>query len=150
MRMLVRALVFLGSAALGLLAAALILDDVEVTASGFVVTAVIFAVVQSLVTPLEKVARDKASALLGGIGVVAALVALLVASLVGDALTISGGVGTWVLAALIVWVVTALATVLLPVVLTRLGGESAGDRGRVGRRGGHTARKSEGEARGVA
>src|SRR5690625_4728571 len=129
MRMLVRALVLLGSAALGLLAAALILDDVEVTASGFVVTAVIFAVVQSLVTPLlEKVARDKASALLGGVGVVAALVALLVASLVGDALTISGGVGTWVLAALIVWVVTALATVLLPVVLTRLGVESAGDR----------------------
>src|SRR5690625_5792086 len=83
MRMLVRALVFLGSAALGLLAAALILDDVEVTASGFVVTAVIFAVVQSLVTPLlEKVDRDKASALLGGVGVVAALGALLVASLV--------------------------------------------------------------------
>ncbi len=126
MRMLVRALVFLGSAALGLLAAALILDGVEVSASGFVITAVVFAVVQSLVTPLlEKVARDKASALLGGVGVIAALIALLVASLVGDALTISGGVGTWVLAALIVWVVTAIATMLLPVLLAKAGVESA-------------------------
>ena len=131
MRILVRALVFLGSAALGLLVAALILDDVEVSASGFIITAVIFAVVQSLITPLlEKVARDKARALLGGVGVIAALVALLVASLVGDALTITGGPLAWVLAALIVWVVTAIATMLLPAALVRAGVESAGDKRR--------------------
>lgn len=129
MRILVRALVFLGSAALGLLAAALVLDDVEVTASGFVITAVIFAVVQSLATPfLEKLARDKARALLGGVGVFAALIALLVASLVGNALTVTGGPLTWVLAALIVWVVTAIATMLLPAALVKAGVESAGDR----------------------
>lgn len=134
MRILVRALVFLGSAALGLLAAALILDDVEVSASGFIITAVIFAVVQSLITPLlEKVARDKARALLGGVGVIAALVALLVASLVGDALTITGGPLAWVLAALIVWVVTAIATMLLPAALVRAGVESAGDKRRAAR-----------------
>lgn len=135
MRILVRTLVFLGSAALGLLAAALILDDVEVTASGFIITAVIFAIVQSLVTPfLEKIARDKARALLGGVGVIAALVALIAAGLFGNALTITGGLLSWVLAALIVWVVTAIATMLLPAALVKAGVESAGERRRPERR----------------
>ena len=125
-RVLVRALIFVGAAALGLLVASLLIDGVSVTFSGFVITAVIYAVVQSIVSPLlQKVAMAHARVFLGGIGLVSAFVALLVASLIGSSLTITGGAGPWVLAALVVWLVTAIATLLLPIALVRAGVESA-------------------------
>lgn len=118
-RFLLRTLIFLASAALGLVAADLILDDFSVTASGFVVTVVVFAVIQSVLAPfIAKMVSRYAPAFLGGIGLLASYVALLAASLVGDSLTIRG-VSTWVLATIIVWLVTALATFLLPFVLIR-------------------------------
>jgi hypothetical protein len=128
-RLLIRAGIFLASAAVGLLAAAVILDDFTVTASGFVITVVVYALVQSVISPFVfKVAAANANALLGGVGIVSTLIALLVASLISDALTVSGGLGTWVLAALIVWVFTAAATILLPVAMVRAGVESARQR----------------------
>ena len=51
----------------------------------------------------------------------ATLVALIVATLYGDALSIRGGLTTWILATLIVWLVTAAATFLLPLVLIKAG-----------------------------
>ncbi|WP_235734997.1 hypothetical protein [Nocardioides alcanivorans] len=50
--------------------------------------------------------------------------ALLAAKLIGDSLTIRG-LGTWIAATVIVWLVTALATLLLPAVLVRAGLEQA-------------------------
>ncbi len=116
---LIRAAIFVVAAALGLLAAAALFDDVEVTAGGFVVTVLVFAILQSVLTPwIASMAQKYARAFMGGVGLVSTFVALLVASLVGDALTIRG-VSGWVLATLVVWLVTALATVLLPVVLLK-------------------------------
>ncbi len=118
-RFLLRTLIFLASAALGLLAADAVLDDFSITASGFVVTVVVFAVIQSVLAPfIAKMVSRYAPAFLGGIGLLACYVALLVASFVGDSLTIRG-VSTWVLATIIVWLVTALATFFLPFVLLR-------------------------------
>jgi hypothetical protein len=128
-RFLVRTAIFLGSAAIGLIAADLILDDVSVSASGFLLTVVIYTLVQSVISPfLAKVAASSARALLGGVGLIATFIALLVASLFADSLTISGGAVTWVLATLIVWLVTALATLLLPIALVKAGVESARER----------------------
>jgi hypothetical protein len=116
---LIRAAIFVVAAALGLLAAAAILDDVEVTAGGFLLTVLIVAVLQSVLTPwIASVAQKYARAFVGGVGLVSTFVALLVATLVGDSLTIRGA-DTWVLATLVVWVVTALASALLPVVLLK-------------------------------
>ena len=47
------------------------------------------------------------AAAIGGIGLISTLIALLIATAMGDALTISGFMA-WVLAALLVWVITAL------------------------------------------
>jgi hypothetical protein len=128
-RFLVRTAIFLGAAAIGLLVADLILEDVSVTASGFLLTVVVYAIVQSIISPfLAKVTANNARALLGGVGLIATFVALLVASLVANSLTISGGVTTWVLATLIVWLVTALVTLLLPIALVKMGVESARER----------------------
>lgn len=134
-RFVLRTLIFLASAALGLLAADLALDGFSVSASGFAVTVVVFAVLQSVLAPfIAKTVARYAPAFLGGIGLVSSYVALLIASLVGSSLTVDG-VSTWVLATIIVWLVTALATFLLPFVLLRKAVD--GDRsGRGSRRGG--------------
>ncbi|GAA4624620.1 hypothetical protein GCM10023113_14370 [Cellulomonas oligotrophica] len=118
-RLLLRAVVFLASAALGLLAASALLDGFEVHPSGFVVAVLVFALAQSVLAPfIAKMANRYAPAFLGGIGLLSAFVALLLASTLTDGLTIEG-VSTWVLASLVVWLVTALATFFLPFLVLR-------------------------------
>ena len=117
-RFLIRTAIYLGSAALGILAAVWLQPEVSVSASGFVITVVVFAVAQTVLAPfIMRVAARNAPAFMGGIGLVSTFAALLVASLFGG-LSISGW-RTWILATIIVWLVTALATVLLPMVLLR-------------------------------
>lgn len=146
-RIVLRVVVFLGSAALGLLAAALLVDGVEAQVDGFIITAVVYAVVQSIISPfLAKFAAANARALLGGIGIVAAFVALVAASLIGDALTISGGLGTWIIASLTVWLCTALATLLLPVALLKAGTQYSGWREGRRRAGDGEGPRKDGEA----
>ncbi|HQR26306.1 MAG TPA: phage holin family protein [Nocardioides sp.] len=125
-RFLVRLAVFLVSAAVGLLVATWLVDGVSVTAGGFVIAVVLYALIQSIMAPfLTKVAMNNATAFLGGMGLVATFVALLVTSWVSDALTITGGATTWIAATVIVWLVTALATMLLPFILVKSGVEAA-------------------------
>ncbi|WP_244929915.1 hypothetical protein [Nocardioides sp. W7] len=117
-RLLLRTIVFLASAAIGLVVASLVLDEVTVTTEGFLLVVVIFAVIQTVISPfLARVAAKNATALLGGVGLLATFVALLVVTVWGDAVTIEGGVATWIAATVIVWLATALATLLLPVLL---------------------------------
>lgn len=139
-RLLLRTLIFLASAALGLLAAAALLDGFTVTASGFVVTVVVFAVAQSVLAPFVlRTASRYAPAFVGGIGLVSTFVALVVASLVGGGLRVAG-VSTWVLGTLVVWLVTALASFLLPfVVLRERHGRGRGRDARGARPGGRPA-----------
>ena len=119
-RLLLRTAIFLGSAALGLIITSLILDDFHITAGGFIVVVVIFALAQSVLAPfLMKVAARNFTAFLGGIGLVSTFVALVLASFFGDALEIDGGVVTWLAATVIVWLVTACATALLPIILIK-------------------------------
>lgn len=119
-RLLIRGVIFLGSAALGLLAASWLLGEAfQLSASGFVVAVVVFAVAQSVLAPfVAKMAARYAPAFLGGIGLLSTFVALLVASLLGGGLVINGVQG-WVLGTVVVWLVTALAALLLPMALLR-------------------------------
>lgn len=120
-RFLINAIVFLGSAAIGLIVAASVLSGMNVDAVSFVLVVVIFAGLQALLTPfMANVAERSAPALTGGIGLVTTFIALVVTSLISDGLSISG-VGTWFGATLIVWIVTMLATLLLPVILVKTG-----------------------------
>lgn len=125
-RLVIRALIYFGSAALGIAVAAIVLDDVSVKPAGFITAVLIYAIVQTVLTPfITKVALRNAGALLGGTALVAALVALIAASVFGDSLTISGGIGTWIAATVVVWLASALAALLLPLILVKLGVESA-------------------------
>jgi len=82
---------------------------------------VIFAVLQSVLAPwLARVAQRNAPALLGGIGIVSTFVALVVVVLIpGAGLTVGAPWWTWVIAPVIVWLVTALATLFLPMIFIK-------------------------------
>ena len=115
---LIRAAIFVMSAAVGLVAADLILPGFHIDWSdwwGFVLAVVIFAVIQSVLAPwVLKITRRHAPALLGGIGIISTFVAILIVVLIPRAgLSISEPLA-WFLAPVIVWLVTALATWLLP------------------------------------
>ncbi|MCV7153007.1 phage holin family protein [Mycolicibacterium pyrenivorans] len=118
-RFLLRVAVFLGSAAIGLLAAGWLVPGVSLSAWGFVTAVVIFTVAQALLSPFFlKMASRYASAFLGGIGLVSTFVALLLASLLSNGLSIRG-IGSWIGATVVVWLVTAVATVVLPLLVLR-------------------------------
>jgi hypothetical protein len=125
-RFLVRTAIFIVSAAVGLLVTAAVVDGFEVTASGFLTAVLIFAVIQSVLSPfIAKVTARNAAAFLGGVGLLSTFVALWLTTLIGDALTIEGGATTWLAATVIVWLATALATLLLPIILVKTGVEAA-------------------------
>jgi hypothetical protein len=118
-RLLLRGVVFLASSAIGLLVAAWLIPGVSVTVSGFVVAVVVFSVAQAILSPfIFKMARRYASAFLGGIGLLSTLVALILASVLTHGVSIRG-LGSWVAATVVVWLVTATATLMLPLLVIR-------------------------------
>ena len=113
---LIRAFIFLASAALGLWIASLVVDGFTVTASGFLVAVVVFAILQSILTPWFLVmSRKYANALTGAVGLVSTVAALFVATLVGDGLTISGATA-WILGSFLVWIVTTVVFLAIQMV----------------------------------
>lgn len=125
LRFLIRILISLVTSALGLLLAMWILPGFHIEWGGFVVAVLVFTIAQAVLAPfIFNMARKYASAILGGIGLVSTFVALLIASLFSNGIRIDDAV-TWVLATLVVWIVTALGTWLLPLVFLK---RRAGDR----------------------
>lgn len=118
-RFLLRIAVFLGSSAIGLLVASLIVPGVTLRPLGFITAVVIFTVAQAILSPFFlKMASRYASAFLGGIGLVSTLAALVLASLFSSGISIRG-LGSWIAATVIVWLVTAIATLVLPVLVLK-------------------------------
>jgi uncharacterized membrane protein YvlD (DUF360 family) len=113
-RFLVRTLIAVVANAVGLLAAAALLDGMDVNAGSFVLAVVIFTVAFALMQPfLVSQFRRANSAALGGVALIATLVALIVTDLVSDGFSIDG-VGTWIAATVIVWLAALLAAFILP------------------------------------
>lgn len=119
LRLLARAAIFLGSSAIGLLVASWLVPGMTVHPLGFLTAVVVFTVAQAILSPFFlKMATRYASAFLGGIGLVSTLAALILASLLSNGLSIRG-LGSWVAATVVVWLVTALATLFLPLVVLK-------------------------------
>lgn len=115
-RLLIRVAIFLATAALGLFVASLLLPDFKLSTSGFIMAVVVFAISQTILTPfMFKMAKRYAAALVGGVGLISTYIALLIATVVADGLQISG-FRTWILATLVVWIVTAFGAWLLPLI----------------------------------
>lgn len=119
LRLLARAAIFFGSSAIGLLVAAWLVPGVTVRPLGFIIAVAIFTIAQAILAPFFlKMASRYASAFLGGIGLVSTLAALFLASLLTNGLSIRG-IGSWVAATVVVWLVTAIATLLLPMLIVK-------------------------------
>lgn len=86
---------------------------------GFLVAVAVFTIAQAVLAPFVfNLARKYASALLGGIGLVSTFLALWVATLFSGGVHVHG-LG-WVLAPLLIWIITALGGwILIGVVLKR-------------------------------
>ncbi len=113
-RFIVRTLIGLVGNAVGLIVAGLALDKMDIDVTSFIVAVVVFTIVMALLQPFLAVQlRRYGSSALGGVSLIATLVSLIVTDLVSDGLSISG-VGTWIAAAVIVWVVSLLAVFVLP------------------------------------
>jgi uncharacterized membrane protein YvlD (DUF360 family) len=100
--------------ALALLAASILLTGFTIKGLAFVVAVCIFTASTVILEPLiTKIARQNAPYLLGGIALVTTFVGLLVTTLVTDGLSITG-IATWVIATLIIWLATIVASLVLP------------------------------------
>jgi uncharacterized membrane protein YvlD (DUF360 family) len=112
-RMLIRVAVALLGAAIGFVVAAVVLDDMKLSGAAFLIAVVIFVVLTAVLHPLiEKIGDERASIISAGSSLITTLLALLLTDLLSDGLSIDGVV-TWILAALIVWPCTALASWIL-------------------------------------
>ena len=107
-RMMINLAINLATAAIGLLLAAWLIPGVTLQVGGFVFAVAVYTVAAAVFGPfIFNVARKYASALLGGIGLVATLLALWLATLIPGGLTITGFTA-WAATVLLVWLVTSL------------------------------------------
>ncbi len=112
-RFLIRVGIALLGAAIGFIIAATVLDDMTLDGAAFVIAIGIFVLLTAVLEPLiEKIGDENLSIIAMFSSLITTFLALLITELVSDGLSISG-VGTWVLATLIVWASTALATWIL-------------------------------------
>lgn len=121
--LLFRAVMYVVSAGIGLIVADLLLPGFEIEWDkwwGFVICIVIFAVLQSVLAPwVSKLADRYAPVLMGGIGIFSTLIALVVVVLLPiGGLRITDLAG-WLLGSVIVWLITALGSILLPMIFLK-------------------------------
>lgn len=119
-RFLVNAAVYMAAAAIGLVVADVLLGGLSIVYPfGFVVAALLFGILQAVLTPFfESITEKNASMLTGAVGLLSAFAALLVTVVVSDDITVDG-LATWFLAALIIWLASMLAAVILKVTVAK-------------------------------
>ena len=118
-RLIISAGIKLLANALGLIVAAVVLDDMTITGAAFVVAVLIFTVVEVLADPLlTKISLTSVPALRGGVALVTTFLGLVITAAVSDGLSISGTT-TWILATLIVWLAALLAALILPLLFLK-------------------------------
>lgn len=104
----------LGSSAVAIIVAALILPGFRLQFSGFLTAVIIFTIAQSLLEGVvSRLGNKFAPALIGLASLVSTFLALIVANLFAGGTSIRGFF-TWILATVIVWGVTALCAIVVP------------------------------------
>jgi uncharacterized membrane protein YvlD (DUF360 family) len=113
-RLLVRTVIAVAANAVGLIVASVVLDGFSINVASFVVAVVIFTIVFAVLTPFLAVQlRRLGNGAIGATALIATLVSLVVTDLLSDGFSISG-VGTWIAAAVIVWLAALVAAFVLP------------------------------------
>lgn len=116
-RLLARLTLNILSNAVGLVAAALLLDGFSIDGVSFVTAVLIFSLSIAVLSPLIlSIALKNAHYLVGGIALVTTLVGLIITNAISSGISIDG-LSTWILSALIVWAFSIIGNILLPLVL---------------------------------
>jgi len=119
-RWLISAVLGVIANAIGLFVASLILDGFSIDFTSFIISVLIFSVCTAILGPfISKVAFTKASFLMGGIGLVNTLIALIITSIVSQGILIEG-IETWFLATVIVWFFSVIGNVILPLLVFKM------------------------------
>ena len=101
--------------ALGLLIAATVLDDMEIEVAPFIFAVLIFSALSFILTPaIEKAGEKSVDGLQSLSALISTAIALWLTDLLSDGLKIAG-IGTFLIATVLVW----LSTVVIGVVLAR-------------------------------
>ncbi len=107
------------AALIGIIVANLFLEGMTVDTRSYFSVAIIFAIIQAILSPLiSNMAEKNAPAFTGGIGLLSTFVALFITNIALSGITVSG-FSTWILASLIIWLVTAIAVFILPFLLVK-------------------------------
>jgi len=121
-RFLINIVIFFGSALLALWVTDVLLEDFTLGyPMGLVVAGALYALIQAILSPLIfKMTNKHASALLGGVGLLSTFVALWLTTLFTgeDGLNITSATG-WLLGTLLVWLITAIAGWVLPLIFLK-------------------------------
>lgn len=103
MKLVAQVVVGLVVNAIALLIAAIVLDRFTISELTFPIVVVIFTVVGLVARPvIEAFVEKNAQVVASFVGLVAAFVTLLITDMVSDSLNVEG-IGTWVIASVIVW-----------------------------------------------
>lgn len=117
LRFLASSALYILANAVGLLVAALLLEDFTITPFGFTVSVLFFSMIGIVFSPfILKLSIKYMPALRGGIALVTTFVGLVLTSLFTDGLSISG-LTAWIMAPLIVWLCVVVAGIVLPMFL---------------------------------
>lgn len=117
MRLVASAVIAVIANTIGLIVAAVVLEDMGLGIVGLSIAVLIFTGCAVLIEPLmRQIALKNAPAILGSSALLAVLISLIVTTIVSDSLTIRGLV-TWVMATVIVWAVALAGRFLLPMVI---------------------------------
>lgn len=116
---LIRIGVQLGTSAVAIILAALILPGFHLRFSGFLTAVIVFTIVQSLATGIVgRMAEKHIPTISAAASLISTFLALLIANSFGGGTSIRTFVA-WVLATVIVWAATAAGTVFLPRLLLK-------------------------------
>jgi uncharacterized membrane protein YvlD (DUF360 family) len=131
-RWLISVAIHLGANALALWIADLILDDMSIEWSAYLIAVLIFTLVEVLAEPLlTRMALNSVPALRGSVALVATFIGLVVTTLITDGMEIDG-VSTWILATIIVWLGGLLAGLILPLIFVKRAVDDEPGMGRAG------------------
>lgn len=119
-RFLINLVVYFVSALVGIIVADLVFPGFSVKVGfSYVVVAAIFAVIQAILSPMVRsLTERRASAFMGGVGLLSTFVALFLTSLISGYFDIDG-IGTWFGATVVVWLFAAIAAFILPFLLVK-------------------------------
>ncbi len=117
LRLLASTCLYVLGNAIGIFVAAQVLPGFTIDFWSLLIVACVFTVIVVVMTPLlVKISIQHVPQMSGGVALVAILVGLIGTSMLSDGLSITGAT-TWILAPFIIWIISLIAGLVLPLFL---------------------------------